>query len=124
MWQGLRSLRPDLCPDRPRRLVGDGSSSGGRRCAGGRRRAAGSRAGDDATSPDPETLLAFECTVLLKVGPVLGALLALLERLDLLGHAVYVRRCGQPEQHIVTDLRAAANDFPNDYFALLIVHRR
>jgi len=70
------------------------------------------------------TLLDFDCTVLLKVGPVLSAMLALLERLGLLDHAVYVRRCGQPEQTIVTNLRTEGRDLPADYFALLIVHRR
>lgn len=70
------------------------------------------------------TLRAFDCTVLLKVGPVLGQLLALLERLELADDAVYVRRCGQPEQEIVNDVRALAANPPSDYFALLIVHRR
>jgi precorrin-2/cobalt-factor-2 C20-methyltransferase len=70
------------------------------------------------------TLLSFDCTVLLKVGPVLRPILRLLERIELLDHAVYVRRCGQPEQQIVTDVRAKALLLSEDYFALLIVHRR
>jgi precorrin-2/cobalt-factor-2 C20-methyltransferase len=79
-----------------------------------------------ATGPTDEierTLLSFDCTVLLKVGPVIGNILALVERVGLLESGVYVRRCGQPEQQIETDLRALAADPPADYFALLIVHR-
>jgi len=71
-----------------------------------------------------QTLRAFDCTVLLKVGRVLGTLLGVLERANLLDTSVYVRRCGQPEQEIVTDLRALMKQPPTDYFALLIVHRR
>lgn len=68
-------------------------------------------------------LLEFDCVVLLKVGPVLGRLLDLLQRLALVEHAVYVRRCGQPGQQIVRDVRSLRRDPPTDYFALLIVHR-
>src|SRR6266498_2914209 len=71
-----------------------------------------------ATGPADEierTLLSFDCTVLLKVGPVLGSMLALLERLGLFATSVYVRRCGQPEQQIVTELRGLAADPPSDY---------
>ena len=71
-----------------------------------------------------QTLRAFDCTVLLKVGPVMSRLLSLLDRAELLDSSVYVRRCGQPEQEIVTDLRALVKQPPTDYFALLIVHRR
>jgi precorrin-2/cobalt-factor-2 C20-methyltransferase len=69
-------------------------------------------------------LRSFDCVVILKVGSVLGRLLALLDRLDLIGGAVYVRRCGWPEQEIVHDVRSLVASPPSDYFALLIVKRR
>jgi precorrin-2/cobalt-factor-2 C20-methyltransferase len=65
----------------------------------------------------------FECVVILKVGRVLGDLLRLLERLDRLEDAVYVRRCGWPEQQVVHDVRSLFAAPPTDYFALLIVRR-
>ena len=80
-----------------------------------------------ANAPSAEieqTLLGFDCTVLLKVGPVLGSLLEVLRRLGFQDHAVYVRRCGQPGQQVVTDLSLLNAEPPTDYFALLIVHRR
>ncbi|MFN8636697.1 MAG: precorrin-2 C(20)-methyltransferase [Chloroflexota bacterium] len=63
----------------------------------------------------------YECVVVLKVGSVLRDLLALLGRLDLMRQAVYVRRCGWPEQEIVHDVRTLLSEPPTDYFALLIV---
>jgi precorrin-2/cobalt-factor-2 C20-methyltransferase len=80
-----------------------------------------------ATLPTEEiarTLLTVDCTILIKVGPVLGRILSLLARLGLQEGAIYVRRCGQPGQEIITDIGALADDPPGDYFALLIVHRR
>jgi len=80
-----------------------------------------------ATAPlaDVErALVDFECVVILKVGRALGDLLALLDRLSLSEHAVYVRRCGWPDQQVVTDVRTLASSPPRDYFALLIVRRR
>ena len=66
----------------------------------------------------------YDCVVILKVGRVLGELLALLDRLGLSERAVYVRRCGWPDQQIVRDVRMLAPSPPRDYFALLIVRRR
>lgn len=80
-----------------------------------------------ATAPHDQierALVDFECVVLLKVGRVLGELLALLERLGLVERTVYVRRCGWPDQQVVTDVRALIPSPPRDYFALLIVRRR
>ena len=80
-----------------------------------------------ATAPlaDVErALVDFDCVVILKVGRLLGDLLALLEQLGLSERAVYVRRCGWPDQQIVSDVRSLASSPPRDYFALLIVHRR
>jgi precorrin-2/cobalt-factor-2 C20-methyltransferase len=69
-------------------------------------------------------LLDYDCVVFLKVGRVLDDLLALVDRLGLSEHAVYVRRCGWPDQQIVRDVRVLMGDAPSDYFALLIVRRR
>ena len=69
------------------------------------------------------TLVDFDCVVILKVGRVLGQLLTLLNRLGQLDHAVYVRRCGWPDQEIVHDTARLLDNPPRDYFALLIVHR-
>jgi precorrin-2/cobalt-factor-2 C20-methyltransferase len=65
----------------------------------------------------------FQCVVIVKLGPRLGSVLDLLDRLGLLDRAVYVRRCGWPEQEVVYDLRALRQDPPRDYFALIIVRR-
>ena len=80
-----------------------------------------------ATAPlaDVErALVDFDCVVILKVGRVLGELLALLDRLGLSEQAVYVRRCGWTDQQVVPDVRSLASSPPRDYFALLIVRRR
>lgn len=65
-------------------------------------------------------LLSFETVVLLKVHSVFDRLLALLERLDLLQHAVYVRRCGSEAEEVVYDL-AGLRGQALDYFSLVIV---
>jgi precorrin-2/cobalt-factor-2 C20-methyltransferase len=80
-----------------------------------------------ATAPPEDlerALLDYDCVVVLKVGRVLGELLALLDRLVLSDQAVYVRRCGWPDQQIVHNVRSLAACPPRDYFALLIVRRR
>ena len=69
-------------------------------------------------------LIEYDCVVILKVGRVLGELLALLQRLELSDRAVYVRRCGWPDQQIVRDVLSLQPAPPRDYFALLIVRRR
>jgi precorrin-2/cobalt-factor-2 C20-methyltransferase len=71
-----------------------------------------------------DALRQFDCVVILKIGSVLGDLLRLLEQHKLLDQAVYVQRCGWPDQRIVHDLRQLLADPPRDYFALLIVRRR
>jgi precorrin-2/cobalt-factor-2 C20-methyltransferase len=63
----------------------------------------------------------FECVVILKIGRVLGDLLSMLDRIGRLDDAVYVRRCGWPEQQIAHDVRSLMASPPTDYFALLIV---
>jgi precorrin-2/cobalt-factor-2 C20-methyltransferase len=69
-------------------------------------------------------LVAFDCVVILKIGSTLGPLLQTLGRLGLSEHAVYVRRCGWPDQQIVRDVTTLVASPPRDYFALLIVRRR
>jgi precorrin-2/cobalt-factor-2 C20-methyltransferase len=71
-----------------------------------------------------EILTAFECVVLLKVGPVLRQLIELLERLGMLGRATYVRRCSRHDEEIVRDLSSLGEDPPRDYWALVVVRRR
>jgi precorrin-2/cobalt-factor-2 C20-methyltransferase len=63
----------------------------------------------------------FECVVILKIGRVLGELLGMLDRFGRLDDAVYVRRCGWPEQQVVHNVRSLMGSPPTDYFALLIV---
>ena len=70
-----------------------------------------------------ETLRSFETIVLVKVSPVLRETIALLDRLEILDRAVYIRRCGRPDQQVVRDLRALADEPPRDYFSLIIVRR-
>ncbi len=70
-----------------------------------------------------ETLRAFESVVLIKVGPVLREVIEQLDRLGLVDKAIYVRRCGRPDQQVVHDLRSLASKPPRDYFALIIVRR-
>lgn len=65
-----------------------------------------------------------DCIVVLKVGALLGEVLGLLDTHGLLEAAVYVRRCGWPDQEIVREPRTLLLDPPRDYFALLIVRRR
>lgn len=65
----------------------------------------------------------FDTIVLLKVASVFDHVLELLEQRGLVGGSVYVRRCGLPEEEIVTDVRTLRGR-KLDYFSLLIVRRR
>lgn len=67
-----------------------------------------------------QTLCEFDTVALLKVNSVMDAVLDLLEELRLLDRAVYVRRCGRPEQEIVRDVRRLRGQ-PLDYFSVLLV---
>ena len=71
-----------------------------------------------------ETLRSFETVVLIKVSGVLAETIALLERVGLLDRAVYVRRCGRPDQQVVRDLRELTDDPGRDYFSLVIVRKQ
>jgi precorrin-2/cobalt-factor-2 C20-methyltransferase len=64
----------------------------------------------------------FETVVLMKVGPALPQVIAALEELDLLDHALYAERVGMPEELIVRDLRALRGE-RRPYLSLVIVRR-
>lgn len=69
-----------------------------------------------------EVLERFHTVVLLKVAPVMNEVLDLLEQMNLAESAVYVRRCGWPEQEVVRDVRSLRGG-ERDYFSLVIVRR-
>jgi precorrin-2/cobalt-factor-2 C20-methyltransferase len=69
-----------------------------------------------------EVLDNFDTVVLLKVASAMDRVLHLLEERGLSRHAVYVSRCGWPEEQIVTDVLSLRGR-RLDYFSLLIVRR-
>ncbi|GAC1360048.1 MAG: precorrin-2 C(20)-methyltransferase [Ktedonobacteraceae bacterium] len=74
-----------------------------------------------AGAADLRTLLQlFDTVVLLKVSPVFDVLLNILEELDLLRHATFVRRCSTEEEEVLFDL-ASLRGQSIDYFSLIIV---
>jgi precorrin-2/cobalt-factor-2 C20-methyltransferase len=62
----------------------------------------------------------FHTVVLLKVSSVFDALLDVLAELDLLQHAVFVKRCSAEQEEVVWDL-ARLRGQSIDYFSLVIV---
>ncbi len=64
----------------------------------------------------------FETVVLMKAGSALPAIVAALEELDLLDHALYAERVGMPEELIARDLRAL-DPQRRPYLSLVIVRR-
>ncbi len=64
----------------------------------------------------------FHSVVLLKVSPVFDRLLDILEELDLIQHAVFVRRCSTEQEEVVFDL-ARLRGQTVDYFSLVIVRK-
>ncbi len=64
----------------------------------------------------------FDTVVLLKVNRVFDRVLDLLERLDLADRAVYVKRCGTPDQEVIRDVRTLRGR-ELDYLSLLIVKK-
>lgn len=86
-------------------------------------------AGDDRVAVLPATygvdvvaqvLERFDTVVLLKVKPVLDALIELLEKEGLLPHAVFVHRVGTADERIARDL-AALRGRKVDYLSLVLV---
>jgi len=70
-----------------------------------------------------QTLLDFDCTVLMKVSRVFDRIYALLVELGLERHGVFVRRVGSPEEEVVTDIASLVGK-KLDYLSLLIVRRK
>lgn len=64
----------------------------------------------------------FETVVLMKAGAALPAIVAALEELDLLDHALYAERVGMPEELIARDLRAL-DPQRRPYLSLVIIRR-
>jgi precorrin-2/cobalt-factor-2 C20-methyltransferase len=64
----------------------------------------------------------FETVVLMKAGSALPAIVAALEELNLIDHALYAERVGMPEELIVRDLRTL-DPQRRPYLSLVIVRR-
>lgn len=64
----------------------------------------------------------FDTVVLLKVNSVMPRVITLLEKTGLLDHAVFVERCGSPDERVVTDLRQLDGERLN-YLSLVIVKK-
>ncbi len=64
----------------------------------------------------------FDTVVLLKVNSVMPKVMTLLEKLGLLDRAVFVERCGAPDERVVTDLRQLDGERLN-YLSLVIVKK-
>jgi precorrin-2/cobalt-factor-2 C20-methyltransferase len=69
-----------------------------------------------------QTLLDFDCVVLMKVSRVFDQLYALLVELGLERQGVFVRRVGSSEEEVVTDMAALVGK-KLDYLSLLIVRK-
>jgi precorrin-2/cobalt-factor-2 C20-methyltransferase len=64
----------------------------------------------------------FDTIIIMKVGRVLPQVLAALDEVGLLGHAVYAEHVGMPEERIVDDV-ASLRDEQGPYLSLLIVRQ-
>jgi len=71
----------------------------------------------------PGLLRQFDTVVLMKIGPELPRIVAMLGEADLLGRAVYVSRATMAEQRIERDLRTLGRD-RQDCFAMIVVSRK
>ena len=69
-----------------------------------------------------QTLLAFDCVVLLKVSRVFDQIYTLLCELGLERRGVFIRRVGSSEEEVVTDLTSLVGK-KLDYLSLLIVRK-
>ena len=70
-----------------------------------------------------EPLRSFDCVVLMKLAGAMETVLDMLEDMQLTDRAVFVSRCGWPEQEVVRDVRSLRGK-PVDYFSLLIVRKQ
>lgn len=66
---------------------------------------------------------AFDTTVVMKIGPEMGAVVDLLTRKGLLDCAVYVSKATTKQQRIVRDVRTVASE-RGDCFAMIVVSRK
>ncbi|NJC87829.1 MAG: precorrin-2 C(20)-methyltransferase [Desulfuromonas sp.] len=69
-----------------------------------------------------QTLLDFDCVVLMKISRVFDRVYALLTELGLERQGVFVRRVGSDQEEVVTDLAALVGQ-KLDYLSLLIVRK-
>lgn len=69
-----------------------------------------------------QTLLEFDCVVLMKVSRVFDRVYALLVDLGLERHGVFIRRVGSAQEEVVTDLASLVGK-PLDYLSVLIVRK-
>ena len=68
-----------------------------------------------------ERLLAdFDTLILLKVKPLLGDIIDLLERRNLLAHSCFIEKSGAPEERVVRDVASLRGEKVN-YLSLLII---
>lgn len=63
-----------------------------------------------------------DTVILMKVNRVLDEVIDVLEAQGVLDKAVFIERCGMPNQEVVRDLRALKGTFPG-YFSLVIVNK-
>lgn len=68
------------------------------------------------------TIQEFDAVVLLKVNSVMDSIIDLLEELNLVDKAIYVKKCSAPDEEIVYDIRALRGK-KLDYLSLLIVRK-
>lgn len=69
-----------------------------------------------------EVIEGFDNVVLMKVNKNYDAVVSLIEELGLLGRAVYVSRCGYPDQFYTTDLKSLVGK-DRDYMSILIIRK-
>lgn len=69
-----------------------------------------------------ETLREWDTVILMKVNRVLDQVIDALEELHLLDKAVFVTKCGMPDQEVVYDLRRLRGERPS-YFSLILVSK-
>lgn len=67
-------------------------------------------------------LQSFDTIVLLKIHTVFDTLLDILEQLDLVQHAIVVRRCSTEQEEVIFDI-ARLRRQPLEYFSLMIVRK-